>query len=565
MDWLKKAGLYWRTARHLKPSQILARLVDWLVPVGTPKDGPPPAERPRIGDWVAPAARPNSLEDGWIFDLLNVRATWDAVVASPEQQELLWLYRFHDFEDLVAADAEQRRELHAEWIRRWIEAYPPMTVPAWDPYPISMRAGNWVRWALAGGTLDDSARASLARQMRRLARRLEYHLRGNHLLENAKALYLVGSFLAGAEADRWRARGRRLLLDQIHEQILPDGGHVERSPMYHALMLEAVQDCAAAARVYGDARTAEYLSGTIAKMDSWTWSTSHPDGGIPFFQDACHGVTLSPAELHRRSAQLLGAEARGRGEELPEVDWLTGYGMARRGRAFLIADMTGPFPGWQPGHAHAGVLSFELSLFGKRWIVNTGTSVYGFSSERQRQRGTLAHNTVALDGRDSSEMWGGFRVGRRAKADLQRVEIVRAQDGPPRNFLLLSARHNGYARLPGGGRLTRTWFLDDRGMLIRDEAPDTLPAIASFHLAAEVQIEQFDSQRLRLHHGGESLDMIARGGTLRVEETMLAPRFGVTVPSKVLRVDFRGSLETEWNWGPMPGPGESPPPPAWQC
>ena len=72
-------------------------------------------------------------------------------------------------------------------------------------------------------------------------------------------------------------------------------------------------------------------------------------------------------------------------------------------------------PDYRPGHAHADTLCFELSVFGQRLVVNSGTSEYGLGAERLRQRGTAAHSTVQIDGADSSEVWSGFRVARRAR------------------------------------------------------------------------------------------------------------------------------------------------------
>jgi uncharacterized heparinase superfamily protein len=94
-----------------------------------------------------------------------------------------------------------------------------------------------------------------------------------------------------------------------------------------------------------------------------------------------------------------------------------------------------------PGHAHADTLSFELSLGGNRVLVNCCISEYGSQAGRQRQPGTAAHNTVTINGQNSSETWAGFRVARRAHAQLCDVSY----DGAA----VIEGRHDGYARLPG--------------------------------------------------------------------------------------------------------------------
>jgi uncharacterized heparinase superfamily protein len=83
---------------------------------------------------------------------------------------------------------------------------------------------------------------SLAVQVRWLRRRLEWHLLSNHLFANAKALMFGGAFFDGPEAGDWREGGLRILAREVPEQVLPDGGHFERSPMYHAILLEDMLD-----------------------------------------------------------------------------------------------------------------------------------------------------------------------------------------------------------------------------------------------------------------------------------------------------------------------------------
>ena len=99
-------------------------------------------------------------------------------------------------------------------------------------------------------------------------------------------------------------------------------------------------------------------------------------------------------------------------------------------------------PDYLPGHAHADTLSFEMSVFGQRVVVNSGTSCYGLGAERSRQRGTSAHSTVEVNGMDSSEVWGGFRVGRRARP----FDVVVEETG---RGVEVACSHDGYRRLPG--------------------------------------------------------------------------------------------------------------------
>ena len=71
----------------------------------------------------------------------------------------------------------------------------------------------------------------------------------------------------------------------------------------------------------------------------------------------------------------------------------------------LIIDVAEVCPSYLPAHAHADTLSYEFSYKNQRIIVNSGTSQYDRSEQRNFERGTSAHSTLEIDGRDSSEIW----------------------------------------------------------------------------------------------------------------------------------------------------------------
>src|SRR5450759_4718040 len=294
---------------------------------------------------------------------------------------------------------------------------PPGQGNGWEPYPTSLRIVNWVKWSLDGDTHSPEVVHSLAVQARWLRKRLEIHLLGNHLWANAKALVFAGAYFEGVEAASWRDTGLRLLRRELAEQVLPDGGHFERSPMYHAIVLGDVLDLLQLAKrcpgccAVGDV---ESWRSAAMRMRRWLRVMTHPDGGIAFFNDSALGIApdftalaayADALGLPPDAVPLAGIEA------LPD----SGYVRLQMGPAVLIADVGEIGPAYLPGHAHADTLSFELSLHGRRVLVNGGTSTYESGDERLRQRGTAAHNTVVVDGQDSSEVWGSFRVARRAR------------------------------------------------------------------------------------------------------------------------------------------------------
>ncbi|MFW5857301.1 MAG: heparinase II/III family protein, partial [Planctomycetota bacterium] len=471
------AGRLWRTVRHLRAVQATNRLTRRLTPAHPDLRPAPPVRSPQR-QLVPLAPHPPCLTGPETVTLLNEPGT----VASSDDwtaadRDRLWLYHLHYFDDLTATDAVARLAWQKALLVRWMAEHPPGTAPGWEPYPVSRRLPNWIAWMLLHGDRDPALLDSLAVQARWLAKRIEHHLQGNHLIANAKALLFAGWFFAGEEADGWRAAGDALLARELDRQILDDGGHEERSPMYHALVLEDALDVLNLLRSH-EAPTPAWRD-RIPAMLGWLGRLTHPDGGIALFNDAAHGIATAPADLFAY-AERLGF----RPPPSPSAaEWLPTTGIARlaRGSAVLFAD-GGPIgPDHQPGHAHADTLGFELSLRGRRLLVDTGVSQYGASAERLRQRGTAAHNTVAVDGENSSEVWGGFRVGRRAR--IREAGLQAPADGPP----VFSALHDGYRHR--GVLHRRTWTLGPTRLRIEDELTGrgTHALALALHLAPGIE------------------------------------------------------------------------------
>lgn len=535
---LAKLPLYWRTLRHLKPVQFHGRLMHRL-PRRAPIATTPPPLRAR-GQWEAPARREQSLlaPGRWRF-LGETHEVSDPGGWDRAEIARLWRYNLHYFDDLNALGGEQRTDWHEAELVRWIEENAPVAGTGWEPYPTSLRIVNWIKWSLAGHALGGRALTSLAQQVHWLTRRIEWHLLGNHLFANAKALVFAGLFFDGPQAERWLDQGLNILTRELAEQVLDDGGHFERSTMYHALALEDALDLVNLGRCYAaeGAPLLEDLPATAQYMATWLQAMCHPDGEIAFFNDAALGIAPPTPEL-LDYARRLGVEAA----PIPAPVLVlpdSGYARLRQGPACLLLDAAPVGPDYLPGHAHADTLSFELSVHGRRVLVNSGTSCYGVSDERLRQRGTAAHNTVVVQGHDSSEVWSGFRVGRRARVFDRHVDEAACS---------LQASHDGYRWLPGKPVHTRRWQLDERRLLVTDTVtPGAAHAEARFHLHPDIRPE---GQHLRLP-GGATVRWHAAAGAPRWEPATYHPRFGFSQPSQCLVVALHGGRgEVSFDWGP---------------
>jgi uncharacterized heparinase superfamily protein len=515
-------GRLWRTLRHLKFRQISGRL--WfLLARPRPDQTPPPPLRkaPLMQPLVQRSA---SLLGPQEFFFLNVAGNLAQTGWDDPARDKLWRYNQHYFDDLNAEGAAQRAEWHSALICTWIVQNPPGKGSGWEPYPTSLRIVNWVKWARRGNQLSPEAVASLAVQARWLCKRLEWHLLGNHLLANAKALVFAGAFFDGTEAESWMARGLRILACEFPEQILADGGHFELSPMYHALVIEDMLDLI---NIAPAAPQAVDWRARLPAMLHWLATLSHPDGCVAFFNDSAKGIAATLNQLADYAVSLAVA--------LPTattgLTWLadSGYARLEMGDAVMLADMARIGPDYLPGHAHADTLSCELSLRGQRVLVNSGCSLYGTGAERLRQRGTAAHNTVAVQGADSSEVWGGFRVGRRARVSGATCRV----EG---NHLWAEASHDGYAHLSGHPHHHRSWTMSPKGLEVEDRLVP-LPAIqaeARWHLHPDAVL-QADTAR-------SGLITLADGSTIvwnssvpaRIVTTTWHPEFGVSQANQCL-------------------------------
>ncbi len=540
------AARLFHTVRHLKPVQVYGRVLGRLArPRADTSDAPP--VRLMTGAWAEPAPRPASLLGRWRVRFLNE----EGEIARQQQwndpaKAKLWLYNLHYFDDLATPADLARRALQRELVERWIDENPPTVGNGWEPYPVSLRVVNWIKWALAGETMPAHWRHSLAIQTRWLEQHIEWHLLGNHLLANAKALVLAGLYFEGEEADRWLETGLSIHARQLPEQVLADGAHFELSPMYHATILEDLLDLLNAGRAYRIDRR-PVLAGlptTIERMRCWLAAMTHPDGGPSFFNDSALGIAPSRGDLEAYAARLGLGGVAAPGEGVHRLA-ASGYVRIDRGDAVAILDVAAVGPDYIPGHAHADTLSLELSLGRERIIVNGGTSVYAPGPLRESQRATRAHSTVEIDGESSSEVWASFRVARRARVRDCRIAVEGSE-------ATISAAHDGYRRLSGRPLHRRTWRIGASTLVVADavESAGANRAVARFHLAPGLAAT--------VDPGGRSGVMTSPAGRVvrwmadcpaLVEPGCWYPEFGKAVTASTLAIAFQGGrLTTTFDW-----------------
>lgn len=482
---MNKILLVLHTVRYLKPVQVVNRL--WR-------------KRPHgaVSHAACPVRQAGVLRASWptyftcwdgdeTFTFLHEthvcssREDWNA-----GDRKKLWLYNLHYFDCLrtsASLEGTDARRRAVALMLRWIEENPEGVGNGWEPYPISLRVVNWIKWLLGARLSVEEFSAeqcavlelSLAVQVRRLVQQLEYHLLANHLLANAKALVFAGLFFSGHEAEGWLKKGLDLYRKQLPEQVLVDGVHFELSAMYHSIILEDLLDCVNLSEASGCGE-AEFLRGFAARMLGALELLTGPDGKIVKFNDAADGIALTPASLMDYAAQL-GVYPKASTKLSGRV---SGFVRLVAGDWTLVAKCGEIGPSYQPGHAHADSLSFELWKRCEKVVTDMGTDRYVVDAERKHQRGSASHNVVVIDGRDSSEVWGGHRVARRAKPLGWTVDEIGDEK-------VLIAR----VRDVKGITWTRMFRLSAEGLQGEDRLEGTLERVKTidvcFHCPASIQ------------------------------------------------------------------------------
>ncbi|MEJ7691777.1 alginate lyase family protein [Daejeonella sp.] len=314
----------------------------------------------------------------------------------------LWNYNLQYLNYLNQKNLSE--EIRVSWIRDLYDSLNSGHVKL-EPYPVSLRIMSLIRFLsndeVRIGRYDDIVE-NLYSELTFLNDNYEHHILGNHLIENAFAMLMGGYFFNNQE---WKVKAHNTLIVQLKEQILEDGAHFELSPMYHQIILFRVLETLS--YLPKGETLFSILKTKAGLMLGWLGEMTFPNGDIPHFNDSADGIALTTAELFSIADSL---NVNSTIVALQD----SGYRKLENDSCVLIADIKGISPAYQPGHNHADHLSFILFVHGKPFIVDPGTSTYEVSSRRQWERSTKAHNTVTVNSKDQSEVWGGFRVGRRA-------------------------------------------------------------------------------------------------------------------------------------------------------
>jgi uncharacterized heparinase superfamily protein len=448
----------------------------------------------------------------------------------------LWKTQLHEFSyaiDLASAAratgdrafCDRLVALIEDWSRSSPIGHKGFAIDVWDARAVATRLINW---SIAAAILDLDAEAALSKRLDAelavhaifLEDNLELDLRGNHLLRDYVGLIFCNELL-GVFPD-----ALDLLRSELEDQVLEDGCHFERSPMYHSIVLQDLVEC----RALLGSRSPAWLQDAIAKMAGFLRYVLPEDAQFPLLGDTWFGE-VDPSRLLKESGEAVIVPKRG----VPER--ASGMVALERGttRALLLAGPHGP--DYQMGHTHSDGLSFELYRGPVRVVTDTGTCTYDPGPSRARVRSTAAHNTVQLDGEEQLEAWGSFRAGRRGRG---RVRARGSNDA----WDWVVATHDGYRWLPGKP-------LHHRLLAVSGSAAFAVDWISgrgahqirnTLHLHPDIDIE--------------TIEIIPINGTARSQTVDLHERFNESRPMTELFVEATGELPRLGGWAIVFNPGE---------
>ena len=539
------------TVKFLKIKQIFFLIYYKLKKYRQYKEGLPKKNN-LIFAWISPNYILPSTFDGKTFDFIgvkvNINGKWN--LSTPPK---LWLYNLHYQNDLVSIGNAKRFILCKKLVDDWIKFNPPYEGNGWEPYCISIRIVNWIKWI---SNLDKSKinvlwLHSLAIQADALYQKPEYHIMGNHLFSNAKALIFAGVFFDGKQSKLWLKKGISILDKELEAQFLEDGSHFELSPMYHSLILWDIADLIHLQKITKHQelnKRIKKLKKLFLKGFEWAKNMVHPDKNYAFFNDTTLGVAPKLSDL-LKYASFLKINTNRTARKINYLEIITlkssGYYIINwPNKHKLFIDLAHVGPKYQPGHAHADTLSCELSLYGQRLLVNSGISVYS-GDYRKYQRSTSAHNTLEIDGKNSSDVWADFRVARRAKP----FDIILSKN---KNELKLKASHDGYQTLLKKIIHQREWVLRNNQVSITDTIGGKFSFASAFwHLHPEVKIVQLDKTTIKVTmKKKEIIKLKFEGATIDIVSGIWHPGFGVNVSNKkIILKMINKTLVTHIFWG----------------
>jgi hypothetical protein len=547
-------------------------------------------------DWhLDPVHGKRAPLDPWFkIPFLDFAAVGDHKVAWElnRHQHLMTLAKAH----LLSRSGKEKqdrylRELIAQW-HSWIKANPyPLGINWASTLEVAFRSLSWIGLdqLLAGTPEYDQFRLELLPALAFHGRYIERYLStyfspNTHLIGEAVALFFIGTLypqMPGAPA--WKQSGWRIVLHEAERQMRPDGVYFEQSLHYHVYALDFFLH----ARLLAARNSIDIPSSYDARLERMldviaALSQAGPAEG---FGDDDGGRVWNPRRNrieHMTDPLALGALTYSKNfpaaQLTEEAIWLFGAPAVEKlaagkanpgahsiafpdGGLYVLADSepyaqammvdAGPQGVGRSGHGHADALSVRLTLDGRRCLVDSGSGVYISEdpANRNRLRGTGAHNTMSVDGVDQAVAGEPF--------SWIQIPITQAENWiEGKTFTYFAGSHNGYARL-ADPVVHRRHILKIAGgpWLVRDLAQGRAEHELEirWHFAPDLELRDLGAGRVDAVRAsdpafGVRLSLLVPVETvwqMEVGSALISPAYGALQPAPLVRCQARAALPAE--------------------
>ena len=277
------------------------------------------------------------------------------------------------------------------------------------------------------------------------------------------------------EACDWKEEAMSRLEEQVRMQVLPDGMHIERAAGYHLVSTFCFLQILELAQRNGVRVSDTYMKNT-EKMIDFVVGVMRPHGYYPMLKDgdesdvfgeraSCglwediNNLNMLEDANDLRWVLKTGARIFNR----PDMLYIATHG--KEGQKPKIGSVAAPQAGfytmrtgWDNDdlylvytcgelgaaeqncvHGHADALSIDVSGFGQTLLIDPGRYIYE-GPYRIWFKGTSAHNTITVDGLDSSELADEWMFRTKANSAVKCWATTK-------KFDYVDGSHDGYNRL----------------------------------------------------------------------------------------------------------------------
>ena len=415
-----------------------------------------------------------------------------------------------------------------ELIEIWIEKNRQYSFNTWDPYVVSKRVFNFINFI---SDIKDDYRIeklneinnSINVQARYLSNNIEYYLDANHVIMDAKGLVFAGIYLNNNEILK---KGMHILEKEYKRQVLSDGGHYERSPSYQVEVLSHYVECYILLVRNDLSEKAKSLVKLIEEMSTYLYSIIMPNGNIPLLNDSSLDYPFMADDLLQVSSVILNKKLFNFNKlseyalsilddeeihifnelidikkqnnieniKLEESGYYIIKDLINDEEIYILFDCGDGGPDYNLGHTHADSLNILISCGENELVMDSGTFTYKIGEDRNYYRSTIAHNTIMIDDKNSSDIWSGFRVAKRAKSFIEKYF-------DNNEYTYIRANHDGYSKTLNKDRIIHCReivYLKGKGMFIIDSLKGRIRNNHNAVINYNIKKENFDSVKNRL-------------------------------------------------------------------